>query len=142
MGFLGTRAGPFSDLTLIISIVGFIILCLSVLYAKRGNLLNHFKMTRLAVLLLVMVFIWMGPRFIGSFHIIISRITVLPSLVLLFHVVIGTPALLSGIFLAFDRLINKTRYPMRIVFLLWILALFFGICTYIIRYILIPFPLR
>lgn len=142
MGFLGTRAGPFSDLTLIISIAGFIILCFSVLYAKRGNLLNHFKMTRLAVFLLVIVFIWMGPRFIGSLHIMISRITTLSSLVMLFHVGIGTSALLSGIFLAFDRLINKTRYPMRIVFLLWILALFLGICIYVTRYILIPFPLR
>jgi hypothetical protein len=43
MGFLGTMAGPLADLALIISIAGFIILCLGVVYAKRGILLRHFK---------------------------------------------------------------------------------------------------
>ncbi len=80
MGFLGTRAGPLADLALIISIAGFIILCLGVVYAKRGVLVRHFTMTRLAVFLLVIAFIWMGPRFIGSLPIIIFRLTSLPVL--------------------------------------------------------------
>ncbi|CAG0988907.1 hypothetical protein METP3_02524 [Methanosarcinales archaeon] len=142
MCFLGTRAGPLADLALIISIAGFIILFLGVMYAKRGILLRHFKMTRLAVLLLIIAFIWMDPRFIGSFHIIISRLTALPILITLFHAVIGTSALLAGVFLAFDRVIKKTRYPMRTVFLLWILTLLLGIATYIVRYILTPVPPR
>jgi len=142
MGFLGTRAGPLADLALIISIAGFIILWSGVVYAKRGILLTHFKMTRLAVLLLIMAFIWMGPRFIGSFHIIISRLTALPILITVFHAVIGTSALLAGIFLAFDMVIKKTRYPMRTVFILLILALLLGIATYIVRYILTPLPPR
>ena len=142
MGFLGTMAGPLADLALIISIAGFIILCLGVVYAKRGILLTHFKMTRLAVLLLIMAFIWMGPRFIGSFHIIISRLTALPILITVFHAIIGTSALLAGIFLAFDMVIKKTRYPMRTVFILLILALLLGIATYIVRYILTPLPPR
>jgi len=145
MGFLGTRAGPLADLALIISIAGFIILCLGVVYAKKGILLRHFKMTRLAVLLLVIAFIWMGPRFIGSMHIILARLavlTALPMLITVYHAVIGTSALLAGIFLGFDKVIKKTRYPMRAVFLLWILALLLGIVTYIMRYILTPFSLR
>jgi NAD/NADP transhydrogenase beta subunit len=142
MSFLGTRAGPLADLALIISIAGFIILCLGVVYAKRGILLRHFKMTRLAVLLLIIAFIWMGPRFIGSIHIITSRLTALPILITVFHAVIGISALLTGIFLAFDMVIKKTRYPMRTVFLLWILALFLGIATYIVRYVLTPLPPR
>ncbi len=142
MGFLGTRAGPLADVALIISIAGFIILLLGVVYAKRGILLTHFKMTRLAVLLLIIAFIWMGPRFIGSFHIIISRLTALPILITVFHAIIGTSALLAGIFLAFDMVIKKTRYPMRTVFLLFILALLLGIATYIVRYILTPLPPR
>ena len=145
MGFLGTRAGPLADLALIISIAGFIILCLGVVYAKRGILLRHFKMTRLAVLLFVIAFIWMGPRFIGSVHIIMARLavlTALPMLITVYHAVIGTFALLAGIFLGFDKVIKKTRYPMRAVFLLWILALLLGIVTYIMRYILTPFSLR
>jgi len=142
MGFLGTRAGQLADLALIISIAGFIILCLGVVYAKRGILIRHFKMTRLAVLLLIIAFVWMGPRFIGSFRIIISHLTALPILITVFHAVIGISGLLAGIFLAFDMVLKKTRYPMRTVFLLWILALFLGIATYIVRYILTPLPLR
>jgi NAD/NADP transhydrogenase beta subunit len=142
MGFLGTRAGPLADLALIISIAGFIILCLGVVYAKRGILLRHFKLTRLAVLLLIIAFIWMGPRFIGSFHIIVYSLTALPILITVFHAVIGTSALLAGIFLEFDMVIKKTHYPMRTVFLLWVLALLLGIATYIVRYILMPLPPR
>ncbi len=142
MGFLGTRAGPLADLALIISVAGFIILCLGVVYAKRGIFVRHFKMTRLAVLLLIIAFIWMGPRFIGSLHIIIFRLTALPILITVFHAVIGTSALVAGIFLAFDRVIKKTRYPMRTVFILWILALLLGIATYIVRYIFTPLPPR
>ncbi len=142
MGFLGTRAGPLADLALIISIVGFIILCLGVVYAKRGILPRHFNMERLAVLILIIAFIWMGPRFIGSLHIIIFRLTSLTILITVFHAVIGTSALLAGIFLAFDRVIKKTRYPMRTVFILWILALLLGIATYIVRYIFTPLPPR
>jgi uncharacterized membrane protein HdeD (DUF308 family) len=63
-------------------------------------------------------------------------------LITVFHVVIGTFALLTGIFLAFDRIIKKTRYPMRAIFILWILALLLGIVTYIMRYILTPLPPR
>jgi hypothetical protein len=140
MGFLGTMAGPLADLALIISIAGFIVLCLGVVYTKRGILLGHFKLTRLAVLLLIIAFIWMSPRFIGSFHIIVSSLTDLPILIMVFHAVIGTSALLAGIFFGFDIVIKKTHYPMRIVFLLWILALLLGIGTYIVRYILTPLP--
>lgn len=142
MGFLGTRAGPLADLALIISIAGFIILFLGVVYAKRGILPRHFKMERLAIFLLIIAFIWMGPRFIGSIHIIIFRLTSLTVLITVLHAVIGTSALLAGIFLAFDRVIKKTRYPMRTVFILWILALLLGIATYIVRYIFTPLPPR
>ncbi len=142
MGFFGTRAGPLADLALIISIAGFIILCLGVVYAKKGILLRHFRMTRHAVFILILAFIWMGPGFIGSLHILISRLTALPILLTVFHVIIGTSALLAGIFLAFDMVIKKTVNPMRTVFLLWVLALLLGIATYIARYILMPLPSR
>lgn len=138
MGFFGTRAGPLADLTLIISLVGFIILCLSIMYAKRGILLTHFKMTRIAVLLLILAFMYMGPRFIGSLHLMIFHLTALPILITIFHAIIGISGLLAGIFLASDMVINKTRNPMRIVFLLWIVALLLGIATYIVRYIFTP----
>ena len=142
MGFLGTRAGQLADLALIISIAGFIILCLGVVYAKRGILIRHFKMTRLAVLLLIIAFVWMGFRFIGSFNLIVSRLTALPILITVFHVIIGTLALIAGILFAFDMIIKKTSSHMIIVFLLWILAILLGIITYIVRYIMTPLTPR
>ncbi len=141
MSFLGTRAGPIADLALIISMAGFITLCLGVVYAKRGVFTRHFKMTRLAVLLTSIAFMWMGFILIRFFG-VISHLTNLLSLIRAFHIVIGTFALLTGIFFALDRIIKKTRYPMRTVFILWTLALLLGIAVYILRYISTPLPPR
>ncbi len=140
MSFLGTRAGPLADLALIISIAGFIIVCLGVVYAKKGIFLSHFRMTRLAVLLTSVAFMWMGFILIRFFRVIFSNITTLLSLVRAFHIVIGTLALLAGIFFAFDRIIKKTRYPMRTVFILWTVALLLGVAIYVMRYISIISP--
>jgi hypothetical protein len=142
MSFLGTRAGPLADLALIISIAGFIILCFGVVYAKKGIFQRHFKMTRLAVLLASIAFMWMGFILIRFFQIIFSNLTTLLSLVRLFHIVIGTFALLIGMFFALDRIIKKTRYPMRTVFILWTLALLLGIAIYVIRYVSVISPSR
>ncbi len=141
MSFLGTRAGPLADLALIISIVAFIILCLGVVYAKRGIFSRHFKMTRLAVILAIIAFIlWMGFSLIRSFQTIISHLTNLPILVTVFHAIIGASVLVAGIFLAIDRIIKKSRFPMRTVFVFWVLTLLLGITTYFMRYILRSSP--
>ncbi len=143
MSFLGTRAGPLADLALIISIVAFIILCLGVVYAKRGIFSRHFKMTRLAVLLTIIAFIlWMGFSLIRSFQTIISHLTNLPILVTVFHAIIGASVLVAGIFLAIDRIIKKSRFPMRTVFIFWVLTMLLGITTYFMRYILFRSPPR
>jgi uncharacterized membrane protein YozB (DUF420 family) len=134
MSFLETRAGPLADLALIISIAGFIILCLGVAYAKRGIFVEHFKMERLAVFLASVAFLWMGSIVIRFFG-FIFQLTNLLSFVRAFHIIIGILALSCGISLAFDRIIKKTRYPMRTVFILWTLALLLGITVYILRYV-------
>ncbi len=141
MGFLGTRAGPLADLALIISIAGFIVLCIGVVYAKRKIFPVHFKMTRFAVLLTIIAFLlWMGFSLIRSFQLIISHLTSLPILVTVFHSIIGASVLVAGTFLALDRIIRKSRNPMRTVFIFWVLALLLGITTYFMRYILIRSP--
>ena len=143
MSFLGTRAGPLADLALIISLAGFIILCLGVVYAKRGIFSRHFKMTRLAVILAIIAFIlWMGFSLIRSFQTIISHLTNLPILVTVFHAIIGTSVLVAGTFLAIDRIIKKSRFPMRTVFIFWVLTMLLGITTYFMRYILFRSPPR
>jgi uncharacterized membrane protein HdeD (DUF308 family) len=84
----------------------------------------------------------MGFSLIISFQFIISHLTNLPVLVTVSHVIIGTSALVAGIFLSFDRIIKKSRDPMRAVFILWVLTLLLGLTTYFMRYILIRSPPR
>ena len=136
MSFLGTRAGLFADLAFVIQITGFIILCLGVMCAKRKDFLKHFTLERVTVLLAVIAFLWMGPSLLINFQALIFHLTALSNLLTVFHVIIGILALLSGIFLAFDRLIKKTRNSMRSMFLLWSTALFLGIAVYMIYYVL------
>ena len=136
MSFLGTRAGPFADIALVIQITGFIILCLGVVYAKRKDFLKHFALERVTVLLAVIAFLWMGSSLLINYQALIYQLTTLPSLLTVFHVIFGIIALLAGIFLAFDRLIKKTGNSMRTMFLLWSAALFLGIAVYMIYYVL------
>lgn len=136
MSFLGTRAGPFADLALVIQVAGFIILCLGVMYVKRKDFLKHFTLERVTVLLAVIAFLWMGSSLLINFQALIFHLATQSSLLTLFHVIIGSLALLASIFLAFDRLIKKTRNSMRTMFLLWSAALFLGIAVYMIYYVL------
>lgn len=135
MSFLGTRAGPFADLALVIQIIGFIILCLGVMYVKRKDFLKHFTLERVTVFLAVIAFLWMGSSLLINYQALIYQLTTLPNLFTVFHAIFGVTALLSGIFLAFDRLIKKTRNSMRTMFLLWSAALFLGIAVYMIYYV-------
>jgi uncharacterized membrane protein YozB (DUF420 family) len=135
MSFLGTRAGPFADLALVIQIAGFIILCLGVMYVKRKDFLKHFTLERVTVLLAVIAFLWMGSSLLINYQALISHLATQSSLLTVFHVIIGILALLASIFLAFDRLIKKTRNSMRTMFLLWSAALFLGIAVYMIYYV-------
>ncbi len=132
MGFLGTAASSFADIVLVVQITGFIILFSGIIYVKRGNFLKHFKMTRITVFLGILSLIWMGYSLM--FYLPILSIGTAWALLIL-HSAIGSLALSTGVFFAFDRLIKKTRTPMRIVFLLWILALLSGISVYINFYV-------
>ncbi len=135
MAFLGNAVSSFADLTLLIQIVGFIILLFSVRYAKKRKILNHSKMANNAVILGVLSFIWMGFSFIS--HIPALNFDFFGTL-LIFHSIIGSLALVSGIVFAFNKLIKKTRAPMRSVFLLWGAALFLGVVFYISYYNIVP----
>ncbi len=129
MGFLGTAASSFADTVLIIQTIGFIVLLSGIIYVKRRDFLKHFRMTRITVFLGVLSFIWMGYSLISYLQ-ILGTVEVL----LVSHVIAGSVALFAGVLLAFDRLIKKTKAPMRTVFLLWALALVLGILFYINYY--------
>lgn len=129
MGFLGTVASSFADMTLVFQIIGFIILFSGYVYAKRRKLLTHFKMARIAVFLGIVSLIWMMYSLISH-----SRTGALffdtTGTLLILHAAIGSLALFTGILFSFDRLVRKTTTSMRAVFLSWIAALFLGIIFY------------
>lgn len=133
MGFLGTVASSFADMTLVDHIAGFIILFSGSLYVKRKDFSKHFILTRIAVFLGIVSLIWMGYSLISHF---LTGALFLDTTgyLLILHATIGSLALFGGVFFAFDRLIRKTIIPMRIVFLLWTAALFLGIIFYISYY--------
>ena len=133
MGFLGTVASSFADMTLVFQIAGFIILFSASVYVKRKYLSKHFKLARIAVFLGIVSLIWMGYSLIS--HLLTGALFLdITGNLLILHAIIGSLALFAGVFFAFDRLIRKTIIPMRIVFLLWTSALFLGIVFYINYY--------
>ncbi len=135
MNFPGTNAGFLADLTLIIQIVAFIILIFGVMHAKKKKFSKHFKTADIAVISGILAFLWMGSSLLNNSRALIvqpkSPITILA----LFHTAIGSLALLSGIAFVSNRFIKKTRSPMRLIFLLWALALLLGITLYIMLYV-------
>jgi len=133
MGFLGTVASSSADMTLVVQIAGFIILFSGSVYVKRKDFPKHFKLARIAVFLGVVTLIWMAYSLILHFLTGALFLDIYGAL-LIVHAAVGSLALFAGVSFAFDRLIRKTINPMRIVFLLWIAALFLGIIFYISYY--------
>ncbi len=134
MSFLGTQAVFLADLTLIVQIAAFVILSSSVIYVKKKNFQNHFKMADIAVFCGLLAFLWMGFSLVKNFKTLILNITASSSLFTIIHVVIGLIALLIGVFFTSNRYVKKIRSNMRMTFLLWALALFFGIVLYTMYY--------
>ncbi len=136
MSILGTPAGIFADLTLILQIVAFIMLIIGVLYVKKKKFSNHYKMADIAVFFAMLTFLWMSFSFINNFKSLIYNIKALTSLVVTIHVFAGLLALITGIFFVFNRFIKKVRNSMRITFLSWTAALLLGILLYALFYII------
>ncbi len=135
MSFLGTQAVFLADLTLIVQIAAFVILLSGVIYVKKKNLQNHFKMADIAVFFGLLAFLWMGFSLVKNFKTLILNITASSSLFTIIHVAIGLIALITGVLFVSNRYIKKIRFNMRIAFLLWAMALFFGIVLYTMYYL-------
>ncbi|HLE06710.1 MAG TPA: hypothetical protein VI790_05115 [Candidatus Nanoarchaeia archaeon] len=135
MSFLGTRSLLFADLSLIIQIIGFVILCIAVVYAKKKVFKKHFLMTRITVLLAVVAVIWMVSSLVTNAPVISINLSELPNLLTVIHAILGVIALTAGILLAFDKFITKSRSHMIIMFLLWMTVLILGILVYFMYYV-------
>ena len=132
MGFLGTEASWFADMTLVAQTAGLLILFLGWKYAKTKNFLKHDNTVKTSVFLSGLSFIWMGFSLVSNLLSLIS--TTLTGLVILSHVIIGLLALFMGLFLALGE-IKKTRMFMMIALYSWATAMFLGVILYYILFI-------
>jgi len=126
MGFLGTEANQFADITLIAQAAGYLLLILGVVFAKKSNLKQHIRLTQFAVMLGLISFLWMSYSLLLGYQSFLFSLG-LPAVI---HIVIGILALSSGILFVLNKFIKKTRTNMRTVFLLWTFAWTMGVILY------------
>ncbi len=124
-----------ADINLIVQTAAFVILIVSVMHAKKKNFQSHFKTADIAAFFLAISFLWMGYSFLKNISVLILQLTATGSLLAIAHVAFGIPALFAVLSFVFSRFIKKTLIPMRMTFLLWILAFFLGIVMYTIYYL-------
>ncbi len=132
MGFLGNEANLFADMTLIAQIVGFLILILGRVYAKRKKFLKHDRTAKISVLLGSLALIWMGFSLVSDILPLISTTSV--GALIFFHMITGSLALFMGIFLVLGE-IKKTKIYMIITFFSWTAAIFLGVMSYFILFL-------
>lgn len=132
MGFFGTEASWFADMTLIAQTAGLLILFLGWKYAKTKNFLKHDITAKTTVLLGSLSFIWMGFSLVSNLASLIS--TTLMGILIFSHMIIGLLALFMGLFLVLGE-IKKIRMFMIITFSSWIAAMFLGVILYYILFI-------
>lgn len=128
MGFLLTNSSSFADIVLIAEMAGFLAILRSASSAKRRNFIEHDKMAKIAVILGIISFVWMGYSFVSNFlpFITLDRMGFL----IVSHGITGLVALFIGVFLLFND-IKKTKISMRLAFFSWIMVTFLGIIIYI-----------
>jgi plastocyanin/uncharacterized membrane protein YozB (DUF420 family) len=144
LGFLGTGATFGADLTLIIQVIFFIVLCTGIFMQLRRNYHWHDRLqTPVVVLNLFFIIFIMVVSFRESQ--IASTLPRRPGdpfyLAAGLHAVLGTVTeglaiycLLAG-FKILPRKIGTLKHIMRATFVLWTITLFFGVATYYIWYV-------
>jgi len=91
-------------------------------------------MTVLAVLNGLSILLVMGPSLFTSFGAAVEEVSVIGFPLTLLHHSIGLIAEILGVVLVF-RKFGKVRTWMRITFMLWLVALLFGIGFYVVYYL-------
>lgn len=130
MGFLGTDASLYADMTLIAQTAGFILLFSGSIYTRRKKFLKqHDTASKIAVLVGYLSLMWMGFSLVSNFLPLIS--ITLTGLLIVSHAIIGLFALFMGLFLVLDE-IKKTKISMQVTFFSWTAAIFLGIVLYIV----------
>lgn len=136
-GFLGTGAHLFADITLIVEILFYIVLCLGVTAQLWRKYELHDRLQTSVVLLnLIFIGLVMMPTFLA---VITGGIGQMPGVVLI-HAGIGMLAEIVAIycllasFKILRRRIGMLRYFMWTAFVLWTLTVLFGVALYLSFY--------
>lgn len=125
MGFLGTTASSFADISLIAETLGFLLLLAGVVYIKKKDFRGHDKTARIAVILAGISFTWMFYSLVSNFNAFISTI----GLLIIAHTISGIIALLGGVLFVLNE-VKKTKTSMLIIMILWTVAAGLGIVLY------------
>jgi hypothetical protein len=140
-GFLGTGAGLLADLTLLVELIFYFVLCLGV----AAQLLKRYKwhdwlQAPVVVLNLAFIGLVMLPSFAGVLGQLPAGLVKAPILVALLHGALGLTTeamsiycLLAG-FKILPRKVGTLRYFMWAAFTLWTITIFFGVGVYVVWY--------
>ncbi len=137
-GLLGTRAPVSSDLNLILQIALLALLLTGFIFGKRktgsGLKLHGRLMTILVALNALAILLIMGPSLFTNFGAAVGEISTFGFPLTLLHHSIGLIAEILGAVLVFKKFGNVRRW-MQTTFVLWFVALLFGIGFYIVYYL-------
>jgi len=138
-GLFGTGAGLNSDLNLLLQIIILVILLVGLKFGRTKtevSLRTHRRIMRVVVALNTgAILLVMGPSLVLRFGDVLSETSVLGFPITLVHHTIGLVAEILGVILAF-RKFGNVRLWMRITFVVWLIALAYGIVLYFVYYVL------
>lgn len=141
-GFLGTEARFLTDLTLVVELLFYMVLCIGVIAQLKRLYRWHDRLqTPVVVLNLVFIGLVMGPSFFFVLGQLPDAISFDGVYIPLIHGLLGLVAqglsvycLLAG-FNILPRHIGILRYWMWAAFISWTVTIFFGLAVYIIWYV-------
>ncbi len=142
-GFLGTQATLVADINLILQIVILIVLMISTLQARKRGLSAHRTLLAIAVMLnAVLIIAIMNPSFFRILPFALHNPGAPVPTLLWPHVSMGVVAELIGVYLVLSTNLDwgssprlqqrqrRVRTALRIMLLLWALALAIGLAVY------------
>ena len=126
--FLDSRFMTFSEITLAVQIVAFVILLYGITNAKH-NIPKHGKITTFAFIIAVLSILFMINSLLKGFFVFLPMNF---KILLFIHILLGFTTLFFGIVFISNQWRWKLRTNMRIAFMVWLMALGSGILFYLI----------
>ena len=143
-GILGTQAYLGADFNIIFQVLTVALIMVAIVYKSRKKFQTHGKLMGIAIMLHIISFIViMGPVFFRDFEGFVTYTSYLEVQTMWIHVIPGITALILGTAIVVLWALNpnkvaaciKRKRIMDITIILWLVALLFGITTYILFYL-------